>query len=253
MSKQRQSVWFLISCALYCCFDSFADDYDPSRFEKEIIVPVCIDPVQCEITADGRVYFIERAGALKTVEPVSKKVTTLGTVPVEMTWEVGLLGLALDRDFARSQYLFLFFSPKDQTNTMRLARFGLKDGLLDLSSEKVLLEYTNDWTRTHQGGGLFMAANGDLLLGTGDNMYPIPELPVDERAGPGHMDSQATSANSMSLRGKILCIHPTVDEKYTIPEGNLFSDRKVGRPEIFAMGVRNGFRQYEDPKTGYMY
>jgi cytochrome c len=253
MTNQRHIVWYLISCALLFCLDSFGEDYDPTRFEKEIIVPACVDPVQCEITEDGRVYFIERAGALKAVEPVSKKVTTLGTVPVEMTWEVGLLGLALDRDFARSQHLFLFFSPKDQTNTMRLARFGLKDGLLDLSSEKTLLEYTNDWTRTHQGGGLFMAADGDLLLGTGDNMYPIPELPVDERAGPGHMDSQATSANSMSLRGKILRIHPTVDGKYTIPEGYLFPDGKNGRPEIFALGVRNGFRSYEDPKTGFVY
>jgi cytochrome c len=232
---------------------SFAENYDPTRFEKETIVPACVDAVQCEITPDGRVYFIERAGALKSVEPVSKKVTTLGTVPVEMTWEVGLLGLALDQDFAHSQQLFLFFSPKSQTNTMRLARFSLKDGLLDLNSEKVLLEFTNDWTRTHQGGGLFMAANGDLLLGTGDNMYPFPEVPVDERPGPGHMDSQATSANSMSLRGKILRIHPTSEGAYTIPQGNLFADGKHGRAEIFAMGVRNGFRQYEDPKTGFIY
>src|SRR6266705_3961345 len=100
--------------SLFCCLTALAEDYDPGRFEKEIIVPACTDPVQCEITADGRLFFIERAGALKSVEPVSKKVTTLGTVPVEMTWEVGILGLALERDFARSQQLFLFFSPKYQ-------------------------------------------------------------------------------------------------------------------------------------------
>jgi len=228
-------------------------DYDPSRFEKEIIVPSCNDPVQCEITPDGRVFFIERAGALKLAEPQSKKVTLLGQIPVEMTWEVGLLGLALDRDFAHSQSLYLFFSPQGHTNTMRLARFTLKEGLLDMASQKVVLEYTNIWVRTHQGGGLFMGENGDLLLGTGDNMYPIPELPVDERPGPELMDSQGTSANSMELRGKILRIHPKPDGSYTIPKGNLFSGGKDGRAEIFAMGVRNAFRQSQDPRTGFIY
>src|SRR5207245_2945681 len=116
------------------CLTLLAADYDSARFEKEIIVPSCNDPVQCEITSNGRLFFIERAGALNVAEPQSKKVTTLGQVPVEMTWEVGLLGFALDRDFARSQALYLFFSPQSHTNTMRLARFTLKDGLLDLAS-----------------------------------------------------------------------------------------------------------------------
>ena len=97
-----------------------AEDYDPERFEKEIIVPSCSDLMQSEVTPDGRLFFIERAGALKMVDPESKKMTRLGQVPVEMTWEVGLLGFVLDRDFARSQGLYLLFSPQGHTNTMRI-------------------------------------------------------------------------------------------------------------------------------------
>src|SRR6266404_8495657 len=57
--------WGLLryTLSLFCCLTALAEDYDPGRFEKEIIVPACTDPVQCEITADGRLFFIERAGA----------------------------------------------------------------------------------------------------------------------------------------------------------------------------------------------
>ena len=73
---------------------ALAADFDPARFEKEVIVPACNDPMQLEVLADGRVFFIERNGSLKLVEPHSKRVV--------------LLGQALDRDFAKSQALFLF-------------------------------------------------------------------------------------------------------------------------------------------------
>src|SRR5882724_1129162 len=62
--RGRSGVRFLLPLSLLCCITSFGEDYDPSRFEKEIIVPACVDAVQCEVTADGRVFFIERAGAL---------------------------------------------------------------------------------------------------------------------------------------------------------------------------------------------
>jgi len=230
------------------------EDFDAGRFEKELIVPACNDPMQLEVLPDGRVYFIERAGALRMFEPQSRAIVDVGAPPIFFGGEAGLLGLALDRDFARTQMLYLFFSPKEKANTLWLSRFTLKDGKLDIGSEKVLLDYpTEDATLNHQGGGLFMAANGDLILGTGDNTPPIPELQVDQRPGRETFDAQRTSANSLDLRGKILRIHPTPDGGYTIPPGNLFPDGKGGRAEIFAMGVRNGFRVFADAKTGWIY
>lgn len=98
-----------------------------------------------------------------------------------------------------------------------------------------------------------MAANGELILGTGDNTTTIPQIQLDERPGFATHDAQRTSANSRDLRGKILRVRPTADGGYLIPNDNLFPDGKAGRPEIFAMGVRNGFRQFVDDKTGYIY
>ncbi len=233
---------------------ALAAAYDPLRFEKEIIVPACTDPMQLEVTADGRVFFIERRGTVNVVEPQTRRVTLVGEVPVHMRTEVGLLGLALDRDFARSQALFLFFSPRETSDTMRLSRFILREGRLDLASEKVLLEFQVKPPHfQHMGGGLFMMPNGDLLLGTGDSSGHLPGLMVDERPGQETSDAQRTSPNSRSHLGKILRLHPTAEGGVTIPPGNLFPDGRDGLPEIFAMGVRNGFRVSADAKTGIIY
>jgi cytochrome c len=244
----------LLCTAAWVAGPAYGAVYDPGRFEKEIVVAACRDPMQMEITRDGRVFFIERNGTLNLKHPNSAAVTVLGQRPVHLTGEIGMLGLALDRDFERSQALFLFFSPLEKTGTLRLSRFLLKGDKLDLESERMLLEYSLERPNLqHQGGGLFMAANGDLILGTGDNTTTIPQIQLDERPGFVTHDAQRTSANSMDLRGKILRIQPTEDGGYLIPKDNLFADGKAGRPEIFVMGVRNGFRQYVDDQTGYIY
>ncbi|MDX1430444.1 MAG: PQQ-dependent sugar dehydrogenase, partial [Rhodothermales bacterium] len=49
-------------------------------------------------------------------------------------------------------------------------------------------------------------------------------------------------------------IRPEPDGTYSIPEGNLFpSDGSAGRPEIYAMGLRNPFRIDVDPVRGWVY
>jgi cytochrome c len=240
--------------ALGSTFVSRAVDYDPSRFEREVLIAACNDPMQMDVARDGRVFLIERAGTLKCYDPATGAVTEIGRRGVQLAGEIGLLGLALDRDFARTQRLFLFFAPKEKENTLRLSRFTLKDGQLDLASERMLLDYPIERAGlNHQGGGLVMTRSGDLYLGTGDNTPPIPELQIDERPGRHEWDAQRTSANSMSLRGKILRIRPTEEGSYTTPPDNLFPDGKNGRPEIFAMGVRNAFRLSFDEATGTLY
>lgn len=233
--------------------ESKAHPLDESRFEKQVLVPACNDPMQIEVRRDSTVFFIERNGNLRRYDPKINAVITLGQVPVHAKVEVGLLGLALDPDFDKSQNLYLFFCPAEKKNTLRLSRFTLKNGELDLSSEKMVLDFKADTGNGHQGGGLYMCSNGDLLIGTGDNTNHMAELPVDQREGRELFDAQRTSANTASLRGKVLRIHPMPDGTYTVPPGNLFEESERTRPEIFAMGVRNGFRLTEDPINGWIY
>ena len=228
-----------------------AEDFDPLRFEKEVLVPACSDPMQLEIVDSQTLLFIERSGALKRTNLSTQKTDLLGTVPVAVYGEVGLLGLACDPNFTDSGLIYLFFCPSERPQTMRLSRFKTAENRLLLDSEVALLSYSIESDGAiHMGGGLCMDADGNLVLGTGDNCPPIPELPVDVRPGRENFDALRTSANSQDLRGKILRIHPEPDGSYTIPSGNLFSDPQVGRREIYAMGCRNPFRVTTDSVTG---
>ncbi len=232
----------------------FANTIDPDRFETEVLVNSAADPMQMQVLPDGRVYFIERTGALKLYDPVLPGVRLLGTVPVSVYVEVGLMGLAIAPDFEESALVYLMYCPADDPDVLRIGRFSVADDRLHLKDAEVVLEYPIDRKEAvHMGGGLWMTAGGDLYIGTGDNTVPIAELPVDQRPGEEYRDAMRTSANSNDLRGKILRIRPEADGSYSIPDGNLFPDGRGGRPEIFAIGCRNPFRLCVDEQVGAVF
>jgi cytochrome c len=227
---------------------------EPARFEKEVIVPRTHDPMQLEVLPDGRIYFIERSGPLKLFDPAGGRVELVGRVPSVRYGEVGLMGLKLDPAFENNRQLYLFFCPKAKKDHLRLSRFELKEGKLDLDSEIVMLEYPIEPEgATHMGGGMAWDTAGNLYIGTGDNCVPIPQPPLDQRPGHEAVDALRSAGNTHDLRGKVLRIHPEPDGSYTIPGGNLFADPKGGRAEIYTMGVRNAFRIFVDPETDWLY
>ena len=195
------------------------------------------------------------------------------TLPVYSGGEDGLLGIALDEDFAENGYLYQYWSPASEDDTdpasfnNRLSRFTVTTGAsgattIDPASEKVLLEVPARRLPDepgHTGGGVIVDhESGDLYLGVGDDVNPHTEpsggyAPISERDGTFH-DARATSANTNDLRGKVLRIHPEDDGTYSVPEGNLFpeseDDADKTLPEIYAMGFRNPFRFAIDPATG---
>jgi cytochrome c len=231
-----------------------ADPFDEDRFEKEILVPACTDPMGIDVLPDGRVLWIERGGALKVFLPAKRLAVRLGTVPTAVFGEVGMLGMAADRDFARNGWVYLFFCPEQAKETMRLSRFAVRDLTLDLASERKLFDYKIDVAGAiHMGGGLAMDGLGNLYIGVGDNCPPIPEVPIDLRPGKENSDAFRSAANSRDLRGHILRVHPEPDGSYTTPKDNLFPDGQHGRREIFAIGCRNPFRLSVDLKTNCLY
>jgi cytochrome c len=230
-----------------------AEKIDPGRFEREILVSAADDPLSVEIARDGHVLFVERLGAIKVWDPKSRVVTPLGIIPTHAAWDTGLLALLLAPDFMETGHLYVLRCPEDKHLSMRVARFTLRAGKLDLASEKTIIEWPLDNEEPpHTGGGLNWDAAGNLLIGSGDNSPPQDVPAFDPSPGKELFDSRRSAANSQDLRGKILRIRPQADGSYTIPPGNLFSDAKIGRPEIFAFGTRNPFRVSADPKTGWI-
>ena len=225
------------------------------HYEKKVLMDAVTDPMEIAIAEDGRVFLVERAGAIKMWHPETEETSLVGWIPVYMVIEDGLLGIALDPDFMDNNWIYVFYAPKD-AGPSRLSRFSLVNNTLDMSSEIVLLEV--DVQRKlccHAGGSITFDAQGNLYLSTGDNSSVADNQgsPIDERPGERFGDAQRSSANTNDLRGKILRIHPRSDGTYAIPEGNLFAGDSLHRPEIYTMGHRNPFRIAVDRETGWLY
>ncbi|MBL8815541.1 MAG: PQQ-dependent sugar dehydrogenase [Planctomyces sp.] len=231
---------------------------DSSRFEVNVLATGLVQPMELAVAPDGKVFFIEIAGKLKMYDPATRQVALVGEMTITTEQENGLIGLALDPDFARTQWIFLQYSPPDYP-VQHISRFTLRDGKLDMSSEKMLLKFEEQRKECcHHAGSLHFGPRGELFIATGDNTHPHGDsqgyAPIDERPDRAPWDAQKSSANTNSYSGKILRIHPLPDGTYEIPDGNLFpKDGSKGRPEIYAMGCRNPWRMTVDSETGFVY
>ena len=166
--------------------------------------------------------------------------------------ECGLLGITLDPKFDSNGWIYMLYSVVPESRT-RLSRFTFKDNKVDLSSEKMLLDYATDRDhRTcHEGGSLAFGPKGELP-------FPWATTPVllKATATPPWTDAW-TAANSI----------PSVppETRTTSAAASCASSRspmaatrspraiayKPGtpktRPEIFVKGTRNPFRISVDP------
>jgi cytochrome c len=240
---------------------------EENRFTKVILQEKLDEPMELSVLNDGRVLFIQRKGEVKLYNIKTKEVKTIATIPVsvkyknkegkESTGEDGLLGLNKDPDFAKNNWIYLYYSVPEEPKNV-LARFELKGDELVMSSKKILLEVpTQREECCHTGGSIAWDKAGNLYLSTGDNTNPHGSngfSPSDEQEGRSPWDAQKSSANTNDLRGKIIRIKPKADGGYTIPEGNLFPAGIANtRPEIYTMGHRNPFRISVDQKTNFVY
>lgn len=230
-----------------------------NRFIKKTMAENLNEPMSFDFFANGDVLIAERPGTLKWVKQTTGEVAVAAELDVAYhTYdEIGLLGVAINRDFEANPWVYIAYNHQDDTGQLwqRLARFDWADGL-NKSSEKVLLQYKIDANCCHTGGDLEWGENGELFFSTGDNTNPHEQngfSPIDFREGNTRNDALRGAGNTQDLRGKIMRIIPQPDGTYTIPEGNLFSDPQEGRPEIYVMGARNPFTIAYDKDTGALY
>ncbi|MEO7426315.1 MAG: PQQ-dependent sugar dehydrogenase [Fibrobacteria bacterium] len=206
------------------------------------------------------IIFIERFGAVKYYNALTKTLTLIGTVPgVSTASEDGLLGVAVERPFKNR--IYLVYARGEDPNTsasnvingsFRLSRFSMDvdSHMLDMNSEKVILDVPSARNRWQTSGALEADLDGNLYWAVGDNGTLF--------TGPG---------NTHDLRGSIVRIHPNDDGNgYTIPPGNFaeywantfsgqgrtalaaqYRDTSLVRPEIFIKGIRDTYAISVEP------
>lgn len=267
----KKSVLFSVVCLsaaamLSGCSTESAEKPDESRFTPVVLTkPDELDePNTFEVLNDGRVLISERKGTIKLYDPASNTTRLIATIPVNTKYtskkgtvseaEEGLLGLTVDPDFDDNQFVYTFYS-HPTINKFQLTRWKFDKDRLVPGSEKVVLEFTTQReTCCHTGGGMTWDKDGNLYLTVGNNTGTSLSSSTDERPERVNWDDQRGTANTNSLLGKILRIHPEADGSYKIPKGNLFPEGTKGaRPEIYTMGHRNPWRPSVDSETGYLY
>jgi cytochrome c len=230
---------------------------EENRFVVEELVKGMTEPMELELLPDGRPIWIERRGGIKVYDPEFDAVAEVHTMDVWTEFEDGLLGIALDPDFSENNWLYLYYSPNGEESVNRLSRFRFADNRLDEASEQIILDVPTDRNRCcHSGGSVEFGGDGLLYLSIGDNTNPFESdgyAPIDDGRDEPNYDARRSSANTMDLRGGIVRIRVEDDGSYSIPAGNLFPGGEGGRPEIYAMGMRNPFRISVDQRNGNVY
>ena len=245
---------------------------DEDRFVKTSLVQAeFFEPTEMTILPNFDVLVVQRRGEILLYKNDTKKLKQAGflnvywkTTTPGVNAEEGLLGLTKDPNYAKNNWVYMYYSPADSA-VNRLSRFTFVNDTIDNKTEKVILEVKSQRNICcHTGGSIAFGHDGLLYLSTGDNSTPFNEPqvkyvnsgfgPMNDIPGHQQYDAIRSSSNTNDLRGKIIRIRPKDDGTYEIPDNNLFPKGEANtRPEIYVMGNRNPYRISVDQKNSNLY
>ncbi|MBI3968024.1 MAG: PQQ-dependent sugar dehydrogenase, partial [Chloroflexi bacterium] len=220
-------------------------------------------PTAFAATPDGRIFVTEQAGRVRVI----KNGATLADLLIDLSakvnsyWDRGLLGIAVDPNFATNGYVYLsyvyennpaaFTGPK----SIRVSRFTVIGDVADPASELPLLgsvvaagcgtlpagtDCMSADSPSHTAGSLKFASDGTLFVMIGDGAIFT------------NVDERALRAQSLDiLNGKLLRITTTGQGVATNPFWN--GNASANRSKVYAYGLRNSLRFNFRPGTDTLY
>ncbi len=196
----------ILFLAVICLF--FHADAASAEVKVETVVDNLKIPWELVFAPDGRIFFTERDGNLWVIE--NESLELVATFPASSTLEGGLLGLALDPEFEKNNFLYLYQTYFGfELHHNKVVRYTVSNN--QLTDEQILIDKIPGalW---HDGGRIKFGPDEKIYITTGD----------------------ATNANLSqkidSLAGKIL----RINADGTMPDDNPFESSPV-----FSYGHRN--------------
>jgi glucose/arabinose dehydrogenase len=193
----------------------------------------------------GRVFVVQQYGLIRILDPTTGAIAATPFLDLSgqlsTDGERGLLGFAPAPDFASSGTFYVYLTaPGGQIQIRRYRTLSGNPNQADPASGDTILAIDHP-LNNHNGGWLDFGPDGLLYAAVGD--------------GGGGGDPSNNAQNVNVLLGKMLRIDPRSDafptdtlRDYAIPAGNPFA-AGGGRPEIWAYGLRNPFRNSFDALT----
>ncbi|MEO5989836.1 MAG: PQQ-dependent sugar dehydrogenase, partial [Candidatus Eisenbacteria bacterium] len=248
----------------------------PPGFVSESASPgaTFLIPTAIAFTPTGRILVTEKRGRVYAIGNGVKEGPLLDiTAEVLENGDRGLLGIAVDPNFAVNRYVYLLYTVDPDSNGVdtdndafgRLARFQMSStdsAVIDPASRTILLGAT--WrtgiprgSDSHSEGALRWGRDGSLLVSCGEGaQYTGPDAGGQDPGlfGPGRTDPiediGAFRAQYLaSLGGKVLRLDPATGHGY--PSNPFYNgDATSNRSRVWAYGLRNPFRFTVRPGTG---
>ncbi len=189
---------------------------DQNVLETGVLTENLNTPWALDFLPDGSMIFTERLGRVSVLQ--NKTVKLVGTISVSQITESGLMGVAVDPEFAQNRFIYLYYT---NGAVNRVSRFVLND---QLTNEQVLLDNIPS-SPIHNGGRIKFGPDGKLYVTTGD-------------AG------NSNSAQDInSLGGKIL----RLNKDGTVPSDNPFGNY------VYSYGHRDPQGLAWNNATGILY
>jgi putative heme-binding domain-containing protein len=210
----------------------------PPGFKAEVVAGGLNGATALEVTADGRVFACEQTGTLRVVKDGKLLTEPFVTLPVDATWERGLIGVTVAPDFPKTPHVFVCRVVARPYPHHVVSRFTARGDVAEPDSERILLE-GDDQTKLggtvpagHQGGAIHFGKDGKLYVAVGDQTAGQPAQELN------------------SLLGRLLRINPDG----SIPDNNPFFTKAAGKYRAtWALGLRNPYTFAVQPETGRLF
>lgn len=225
--------------AVVACWISVAWAVTHTKFVDGLVLPVDL-----QHAGDGsdRLFVVEQRGSIRVVRSGQLHAGSFLdiTALVLSGGERGLLGVAFHPQYASNGRFFVNYTRAGDGATV-IATYRVSAGnpdVADAASAQILLTIPQPFAN-HNGGVLRFGPDGYLYLGMGD--------------GGSANDPGNRAQDRFNLLGKILRIDVDGGNPYGIPASNPFANDTsgaAGRPEIWAVGLRNPWKFAFDRATG---
>lgn len=237
----------------------------PAGFEDRLVVDVS-NPTAMAFTPNKRLLIGTKNGQVRLYKDgasgtsqaldISKKVCSNS--------ERGLLGIAVDPNFASNQYVYVYYTynkykvcphhkPARKDNPVnRVSRFKMNGDNLVRSSEKVLITNIPSPNGNHNAGDLNFGKDGYLYVSVGDGACDYAQPQNCQPANDASRDRNVLLGKILRIKkdGGIPATNPYTGSNSArcgVPAANgRTSPGKICK-ETFAWGLRNPFRMAFDP------
>lgn len=194
-----------------------------TAFESSVITDKLNSPWGIAVLPDGRLLITEKEGVLRIVDDKGSLSDSITGLPiVDTKAQGGLLGVAIDPDFASNRMVYWAFThPETEGNLTALAKGRLADDEKTIENATIIYKAGPVYDgKLHYGGRIMFDKSGNILLTSGERS--------DTETRPQAQDLK-------SGLGKIIRI--TKDGKPAA--GNPFEGKQDALPEIYSYGHRN--------------